>query len=121
MANNRFEVRVGSDTLSRPHTLLNEAKLTQLALSIRFGATFARLDVSPLKLLVLDDLLISLDMGNRMKVVEIILGPTFAGYQKIILTHDSDSSKNSEEVLAMATPIGLFNVSVSPTLKPESR
>ena len=84
-----FEVRVGSDTLSRPHTLLNEAKLTQLALSIRFGATFARLDVSPLKLLVLDDLLISLDMGNRMKVVEIILGPTFAGYQKIILTHDS--------------------------------
>jgi energy-coupling factor transporter ATP-binding protein EcfA2 len=84
-----FEVRVGSDTLSRPHTLLNEAKLTQLALSIRFGATFARLDVSPLKLLVLDDLLISLDMGNRMKVVEIILGPTFADYQKIILTHDS--------------------------------
>lgn len=84
-----FEVRVGSDTLSRPHTLLNEAKLTQPALSIRFGATFARLDVSPLKLLVLDDLLISPDMGNRMKVVEIILGPTFAGYQKIILTHDS--------------------------------
>lgn len=84
-----FEVRVGNDRLSRPHTLLNEAKLTQLALSIRFGATFARLDASPLKLLVLDDLLISLDMDNRMKVVEIILGPTFAGYQKIILTHDS--------------------------------
>lgn len=84
-----FEIKVGSDTLPRPHTLLNEAKLTQLALSVRFGATFARLDVSPLKLLVLDDLLISLDMGNRMKVVEIILGPTFAGYQKIILTHDS--------------------------------
>ena len=84
-----FEIKVGNDSLPRPHTLLNEAKLTQLALSIRFGATFARLDESPIKLLVLDDLLISLDMDNRMKVVEIILGTTFAGYQKIILTHDS--------------------------------
>lgn len=84
-----FEIRVGNDLLPRPHTLLNEAKLTQLALSVRFGATLAQLHDSPIKLLVLDDLLISLDMGNRMKVVEIILGPTFADYQKIILTHDS--------------------------------
>ena len=43
---------------------------------------------SDLKLLVLDDLLVSLDMNNRMKVVEILLSETFASYQKIILTHD---------------------------------
>ena len=83
-----FEIRVGNDPLPRPHTLLNEAKLTQLALSIRFGATLAHLHESPLKLLVLDDLLISIDMENRMKVVDIILGDTFSDYQKVILTHD---------------------------------
>lgn len=83
-----FEVKLGGKILERPHTFLNEAKLTQLALSVRFGATLAHLQESPIKLLVLDDLLISLDMDNRMKVVDIILGDTFADYQKIILTHD---------------------------------
>ncbi len=83
-----FEVMIGDKKLSAPHTFLNEAKLTQLALSVRFGATLALLREAPLKLLVLDDLLISLDMDNRMKVVDIILGETFEGYQKIILTHE---------------------------------
>jgi ABC-type dipeptide/oligopeptide/nickel transport system ATPase subunit len=83
-----FEVMIGENRLSAPHTFLNEAKLTQLALAVRFGATLALLREAPLKLLVLDDLLISLDMGNRMKVVDIILGETFEDYQKIILTHD---------------------------------
>ena len=83
-----FEVKIGQEKLHKPHSFLNEAKLTQLALSVRFGATLAQLQVSPIKLLVLDDLLISLDMSNRMKVVNIILGEDFADYQKIILTHD---------------------------------
>lgn len=83
-----FEVKAGNVKIESPHTFLNEAKLTQLALSVRFGATLVHLDVAPLKLLVLDDLLISLDMGNRMKVVDIILGETFEDYQKVILTHD---------------------------------
>ncbi len=83
-----FEILVGKNFIKSPHTFLNEAKLTQLALSVRFGATLAQLRDSPLKLLVLDDLLISLDMSNRMKVVDIILGETFAEHQKIILTHD---------------------------------
>ena len=83
-----FEVKLGLDPLSKPQSFLNEAKLTQLALSIRFGATLAQLQESQIKLLVLDDLLISLDMSNRMKVVKIILGEDFADYQKVILTHD---------------------------------
>ncbi len=83
-----FEVKDGPNPLHKPHSYLNEAKLTQLALSVRFGATLARFQESPIKLLVLDDLLISLDMSNRMKVVKIILGKDFAGYQKVILTHD---------------------------------
>lgn len=83
-----FEIKLNGSRLQKPQSFLNEAKLTQLALSVRFGATLAHLHDSPMKLLVLDDLLISLDMNNRMKVVEIILSETFAEHQKIILTHD---------------------------------
>ena len=83
-----FEVKLNGDAIRKPQSFLNEAKLTQLALSVRFGATLAHLHDSPMKLLVLDDLLISLDMNNRMKVVDIILSETFAEHQKIILTHD---------------------------------
>ena len=83
-----FEVKLNGDAIRKPQSFLNEAKLTQLALSVRFGATLAHLHDSPMKLLVLDDLLISLDMNNRMKVVDIILSETFAEQQKIILTHD---------------------------------
>jgi hypothetical protein len=84
-----FGIQVDGKTVSRPQSFLNEAKLTQLALSVRFGASLVNLHESDLKLLVLDDLLVSLDMSNRMKVVEILLtDPALADYQKIILTHD---------------------------------
>jgi len=83
-----FGVQLGDTTVAKPQSFLNEAKLTQLALSVRFAASLVNLHESDLKLLVLDDLLVSLDMSNRMKVVDILLSETFAGYQKIILTHD---------------------------------
>jgi len=83
-----FSIKVGTEVVNRPQVFLNEAKLTQLALSVRFAASLVNLHDSDLKLLVLDDLLVSLDMSNRMKVVEILLTDTFANYQKIILTHD---------------------------------
>jgi len=82
-------VKHGDKGILYPHEVLNEAELTKIALSIRFGATKAKLYNSPLKLLVLDDLLISLDMSNRVQVIKIILAdPDFADYQKIIMTHD---------------------------------
>jgi ABC-type Mn2+/Zn2+ transport system ATPase subunit len=83
-----FGIQIGGQTVTRPQSFLNEAKLTQLALSVRFAASLVNLHESDLKLLVLDDLLVSLDMSNRMKVVEILLSETFANYQKIILTHE---------------------------------
>lgn len=84
-----FGLQVDSNPISRPQSFLNEAKLTQLALSVRFAASLVNLHESDLKLLVLDDLLVSLDMSNRMKVVEILLtDPLLANYQKIVLTHD---------------------------------
>ena len=83
-----FGIQVGSKIVSRPQAFLNEAKLTQLALSVRFAASLVNLHESDLKLLVLDDLLVSLDMSNRMRVVEILLSDTFANYQKLIFTHE---------------------------------
>lgn len=83
-----FGIQINGQRINRPQTFLNEAKLTQLALSVRFAASLVNLHESDVKLLVLDDLLVSLDMSNRMKVVEILLSETFEDYQKIILTHD---------------------------------
>jgi len=83
-----FGIQIDGNTVNRPQTFLNEAKLTQLALSVRLAASLVNLHDADLKLLVLDDLLVSLDMSNRMKVVEILLTESFANYQKIILTHD---------------------------------
>lgn len=83
-----FGVQLDGHTVTKPQSFLNEAKLTQLALSIRFAASLVNLHDSDLKLLVLDDLLVSLDMSNRMRVVDILLSDAFANYQKIILTHE---------------------------------
>ncbi|WP_339867511.1 hypothetical protein [Pseudohongiella nitratireducens] len=83
-----FGIQIDGHEITRPQSFLNEAKLTQLALSVRFAASLVNLHESDLKLLVLDDLLVSLDMSNRMKVVDILLSDTFANYQKIILTHE---------------------------------
>jgi len=84
-----FGIQIDGKIVNRPQAFLNEAKLTQLALSVRFAASLVNLHDSDLKLLVLDDLLVSLDMSNRMKVVELLLTDgSLANYQKIILTHD---------------------------------
>jgi energy-coupling factor transporter ATP-binding protein EcfA2 len=83
-----FQIQVGGKIITRPQSYLNEAKLTQLALSVRFAASMVNLHDSPLKLLVLDDVLVSLDMSNRMKVVQILQSASFKDYQQIIMTHD---------------------------------
>jgi len=71
----------------RPQTFLNEARLTTIALSLRFAMLDEKyIEVAP-KLLVLDDLLISLDMSNRDIVLELIIN-RFKKYQIIMMTHD---------------------------------
>jgi hypothetical protein len=73
--------------LGRPQSFLNEAKLTAIALSIRFAIIDAKYLPDASKILVFDDLLVSLDMGNRDIVLEIILNE-FPAYQVILMTHD---------------------------------
>jgi AAA15 family ATPase/GTPase len=82
--------------IERVQSFLNEAQLTRIAIGVRIGALRTRpLAGSRFKILVLDDMLISLDLSNRMDVVRIILNKEekedlkfFDGFQKFILTHD---------------------------------
>lgn len=74
--------------IAKPHTFLNEAKLTAIALSIRLSMLDQKLKTTGAgKILVLDDLLVSLDMTNRDTVLDIILKKS-TDYQLLILTHD---------------------------------
>lgn len=60
-------------TIDRPQSFLNEARLTGIALSIRFALLVG--NNRPLvdgRVLALDDLLISLDMSNRERVIDVI-------------------------------------------------
>lgn len=74
--------------IKKPHTFLNEAKLTSIALAIRFTILNLRLAADGiLKVLILDDLLLSLDMSKRMQILE-LLEKKYNKFQIIILTHD---------------------------------
>jgi len=74
--------------IEKPHTFLNEARLTAIALSIRLAMLDERLyDPNSASLLVLDDFLLSLDMSYRDIVLDIILKRTDE-YQLLMLTHD---------------------------------
>jgi ABC-type dipeptide/oligopeptide/nickel transport system ATPase subunit len=88
---NHVQIPVHKQKITRPHTFLNEAKLTAIALSIRLAMLGQKLSgvaaADTPKFLILDDVLISLDMSNREIVLDIIL-QEFTDYQLIILTHD---------------------------------
>lgn len=81
--------------IHRVQSFLNEAQLTRIAIGVRIGALRTRPQTTEEKILVLDDMLISLDMSNRMQVIKMILNEDnnpelefFNRFQKIILTHD---------------------------------
>lgn len=92
----------GNGPVIKPQSFLNEARLSAVALAIRLAILEQRLQDATVKILVLDDLMISLDMSNRDKIVKLILEeyawfydeaePIEAnrdkGHQTFILTHD---------------------------------
>ncbi len=75
--------------ISRPQSYLNEAKLTSIALAIRFS--LLHINIRPNfdgQFLALDDLLISLDMSNRDKVMDIILTEFTSRFKIYLFTHE---------------------------------
>jgi len=87
----------GSQWKTDHHLILNEARLTALSLSLFLAAAKIANSVSyipgnqdpqePLRLLVLDDVLVGLDYDHRIPVLE-LLGTEFKEFQVILLTHD---------------------------------
>lgn len=75
--------------IEKPQTYFNEAKLTAIALSIRF-ALLDTVMAENGRFMALDDMLISLDMSNRMKVVDYLLGVVADKYKIYLFTHDKN-------------------------------
>lgn len=72
--------------IDKPQSYFNEAKLTAIALSIRFSLLDT---ITPIngRFMALDDMLISLDMSNRTKVVKYLLN-IVDKYRIYLFTHD---------------------------------
>ena len=68
------------------HLLLNEAKLSAIAIAIYLASILIQ-PGSDLKVLALDDVLIGLDMSNRLPVLD-ILNAYFSDYQIFLTTYD---------------------------------
>ena len=68
------------------HRFLNEAKLSAIAIAIYFSSILLQPE-SDLKIIALDDVLIGLDMSNRLPVLD-ILEEYFADYQIFLTTYD---------------------------------
>ena len=68
------------------HRFLNEAKLSAIAIAIYFSSILLQ-PTSTLKILALDDVLIGLDMSNRLPVLD-VLEEYFADYQIFLTTYD---------------------------------
>jgi len=72
--------------VTRHHKFLNEARLSAIAISVYLGALLLS-PPSQLRVLFLDDVLIGLDMSNRLPLLDIL--PTyFADWQIILATFD---------------------------------
>jgi hypothetical protein len=84
-------IRVGFNgaEIPRPQLFLNEARLSALALALYFAALLKVVPEDPAwpRILVLDDVLIGLDMDNRLPVLD-LLSREFRDWQILLLTHD---------------------------------
>ena len=82
--------------IHRPQSFLNEAKMTAIAIAIRLAVLRKRINTEVpdlLKFIVLDDVMISLDMNNRDKLIDFLLDETNGftkDYQLFFLTHDKN-------------------------------
>jgi len=85
---NHDKIDATKQDMVKPHIFLNEAKLTAVSLSIRLAILDTKYFEDELaRLLIVDDLLLSLDMNHRDVVLDILLKKA-KKYQLLILTHD---------------------------------
>lgn len=82
-----IEIKENGILIHKPQSHFNEAKLTAIALSVRFAAMTTNA-ITTGSFLALDDMLISLDMSNRMKVIKYLLNKIAPKYKLHVFTHD---------------------------------
>lgn len=70
-----------------PQSFLNESKLTALALSMRLAILDEKYVKEYPKILVLDDMLMSMDMSNRDLILKVIIETYAKDYQILFFTH----------------------------------
>lgn len=85
--------------IEKPQTYFNEAKLTAIALSIRF-ALLDTVTAANGRFLALDDMLISLDMSNRTKIIYYLLDVVSDKYNIYLFTHDRTFFELIKEVIS---------------------
>ena len=73
--------------IEKPQTYFNEARLTAIALSVRF-ALLDTIAAANGRFMALDDMLISLDMSNRMQVIRYLFDVAAPKYKLYVFTHD---------------------------------
>ncbi len=84
----KYKIKTADEVLTNRYSkFFNEAKISSINFAFYISIIKSYAELKELKLLVLDDLLISLDMSNRDIVLE-ILEEYFSDYQIILLTHD---------------------------------
>jgi len=90
-----LNIKLLEKSIDSPHHFLNEAKLTAIAISIYLSSLL----IAPkpkLKLLVLDDIFIGLDMSNRLPLIDIIkekfnnTNNSNNSYQIFLMTYDRE-------------------------------
>jgi len=102
--------------INKPHIFFNEARINGIALAIRFVLMENRTNKEQNNLLCLDDLLISLDMHNRRKVIDLLLNKYTENYQMLLFTHEKgffnefqraikSQEKNWKAIIFRETPI----------------
>ena len=79
-------VDLSGRNIPRHHLFLNEARLSAIAIAIYFSSILIQPE-SRLKVLALDDVLIGLDMSNRLPVLD-ILEEYFPEHQIFLTTYD---------------------------------
>lgn len=73
--------------IDSPQSFLNEAKLSTIALALRLAILDEKFVEAYPKVLVLDDMLLSMDLSNREFLLDIILDNYQDDYQIVFLTH----------------------------------
>ena len=81
-----IEIKENGVLIFKPQSHFNEARLTAIALAVRFAAMSKTITSG--SFLALDDMLISLDMSNRMKVIDYLLKEVLGKYKIYMFTHD---------------------------------